>query len=141
MLPIKSINELTYFYIFRNTQNIETFLFFPSNRCTGPFINQVTNIPGIFRKYVYWSSRRKVIFDMFATLPCSLTFLPHTKTGSRSVHLELSIRQHVLSIRSHAKGEIYCIIRFLVWKGKPPVEVYNEVKTACGDKAMNRTTV
>ena len=27
------------------------------------------------------------------------------------------------------------------WKGKTPVEVYNEVKPAYGDKAMNRTSV
>ena len=34
------------------------------------------------------------------------------------------------------------VIRYLVWKGKTPVEVYSdEVKTAYGDKAMNRTSV
>ena len=33
------------------------------------------------------------------------------------------------------------IIRYLVWKGKVPVEVYNEVKTAYGDNAMNCTRV
>lgn len=29
---------------------------------------------------------------------------------------------------------------YLVWKGKPPFEAYNEVRTSCGDKAMNRTS-
>ncbi|KAG5315365.1 SETMR methyltransferase, partial [Pseudoatta argentina] len=37
--------------------------------------------------------------------------------------------------------EIRSVIRYLVWKGKTPVEVYNEVKTAYGDKGMNRTSV
>ncbi|KYQ52766.1 hypothetical protein ALC60_08105 [Trachymyrmex zeteki] len=46
-----------------------------------------------------------------------------------------------MSIQSPAKCEIRGIIRYLVWKGKTPVEVYNEVKTAYGDKAMNRTSV
>ncbi|KYN16305.1 PREDICTED: putative uncharacterized protein FLJ37770 [Trachymyrmex cornetzi] len=44
-------------------------------------------------------------------------------------------------IQSPAKCEIRGVIRYLVWKGKTPVEVYNEVKTAYGDKAMNRTSV
>ncbi|KAG5316575.1 SETMR methyltransferase, partial [Pseudoatta argentina] len=42
---------------------------------------------------------------------------------------------------SRAKCEIRSVIRYLVWKGKTPVEVYNEVKTAYGDKGMNRTSV
>ncbi|KAG5319567.1 MOS1T transposase, partial [Pseudoatta argentina] len=46
-----------------------------------------------------------------------------------------------MSIQSPAKCEIRSVIRYLVWKGKTPVEVYNEVKTACGDKGMNRTSV
>ncbi|KAG5311603.1 SETMR methyltransferase, partial [Pseudoatta argentina] len=44
-------------------------------------------------------------------------------------------------IQSPAKCEIRSVIRYLVWKGKTPVEVYNEVKTAYGDKGMNRTSV
>ena len=43
-----------------------------------------------------------------------------------------------MSIQSPAKCEIRGVIRYLVWKGKPPFEIYNEVKTAYGDKAMNR---
>ncbi|KAG5317977.1 SETMR methyltransferase, partial [Pseudoatta argentina] len=46
-----------------------------------------------------------------------------------------------MSIQSPAKCEIRSVIRYLVWKGKTPVEVYNEVKTAYGDKGMNRTNV
>ncbi|KAG5309177.1 SETMR methyltransferase, partial [Pseudoatta argentina] len=46
-----------------------------------------------------------------------------------------------MSIQSPAKCEIRSVIRYLVWKGKTPVEVYNEVKTAYGDKGMNRTSV
>lgn len=46
-----------------------------------------------------------------------------------------------MSIQSPAKCEIRGVIRYLVWKGKPPFEIYNEVKTAYGDKAMNRTSV
>ena len=33
------------------------------------------------------------------------------------------------------------VIRYLVWKEKTPVGVYNEVKTIYGDKAMNCTSV
>ncbi|KAG5322949.1 MOS1T transposase, partial [Pseudoatta argentina] len=46
-----------------------------------------------------------------------------------------------MSIQSPAKCEIRSVIRYLVWKGKTPVEVYNEVKIAYGDKGMNRTSV
>ncbi|KAF2887416.1 hypothetical protein ILUMI_18757 [Ignelater luminosus] len=46
-----------------------------------------------------------------------------------------------MSIQSPAKCEIPVVIRYLVWKGKTSVVVYNEVKTAYGDKAMNRTSV
>ncbi|KAG5308973.1 SETMR methyltransferase, partial [Pseudoatta argentina] len=46
-----------------------------------------------------------------------------------------------MSIQSPAKCEIRSVIRYLVWKGKTPVEVYNEVKTAYGDTGMNRTSV
>ncbi|KAG5320738.1 GVQW3 protein, partial [Pseudoatta argentina] len=46
-----------------------------------------------------------------------------------------------MSIQSPAKYEIRSVIRYLVWKGKTPVEVRNEVKTAYGDKGMNRTSV
>ncbi|KAG5313020.1 SETMR methyltransferase, partial [Pseudoatta argentina] len=46
-----------------------------------------------------------------------------------------------MSIQSPAKCEIRSVIRYLVWKEKTPVEVYNEVKTAYGDKGMNRTSV
>ncbi|KAG5313015.1 GVQW3 protein, partial [Pseudoatta argentina] len=46
-----------------------------------------------------------------------------------------------MSIQSPAKCEIRSVIRYLVWKGKTPVEVYNEVKTVYGDKGMNRTSV
>ncbi|KAG5317974.1 GVQW3 protein, partial [Pseudoatta argentina] len=46
-----------------------------------------------------------------------------------------------MSIQSPAKYEIRSVIRYLVWKGKTPVEVHNEVKTAYGDKGMNRTSV
>ena len=34
--------------------------------------------------------------------------------------------------------KIHGVIHYLVWMGKTPVEAYNEVKTAYGDKAMNR---
>ena len=44
-----------------------------------------------------------------------------------------------MSIESPAKCEIRAVIRYLVWKGKAPVDVYNEVKTAYGDAAMNRS--
>ena len=46
-----------------------------------------------------------------------------------------------MSIQSPAKCEIYGIISYLVQKGKTPVEIYNEVKTVYGDKAMNRMSV
>ncbi|KAG5324974.1 MOS1T transposase, partial [Pseudoatta argentina] len=46
-----------------------------------------------------------------------------------------------MSIQSPAKCEIRSVIRYLIWKGKTPVEVYNEVKTAYSDKSMNRTSV
>ncbi|KAG5305819.1 SETMR methyltransferase, partial [Pseudoatta argentina] len=46
-----------------------------------------------------------------------------------------------MSIQSPAKCEIRSVIRYLVWKGKTPVGVYNEVKTAYGDTGMNRTSV
>ena len=46
-----------------------------------------------------------------------------------------------MSIQSPTKCEIRGIIRYLVWKGKTPVGVYNEIKTAYGDKAMNHTSV
>ncbi|KAK4872242.1 hypothetical protein RN001_016366 [Aquatica leii] len=46
-----------------------------------------------------------------------------------------------MSIQSPAKCEIRGVIRYLVWKEKPPFEIYNEVKTAYGDKAMNCTNV
>ncbi|KAG5324227.1 SETMR methyltransferase, partial [Pseudoatta argentina] len=46
-----------------------------------------------------------------------------------------------MSIQSPAKCEIRSVIRYLIWKGKTSVEVYNEVKTAYGDKGMNRTSV
>ncbi|KAG5322549.1 MOS1T transposase, partial [Pseudoatta argentina] len=46
-----------------------------------------------------------------------------------------------MSIQSPAKCEIRSVICYLVWKGKTPVKVYNEVKTAYGDKGMNRTSV
>ena len=39
-----------------------------------------------------------------------------------------------MSIPSPAKCEIRSAIRYLVWNGKPPIEVHNEVKTAFGDK-------
>uniref|UniRef100_A0A8D8R8P0 Histone-lysine N-methyltransferase SETMAR n=1 Tax=Cacopsylla melanoneura TaxID=428564 RepID=A0A8D8R8P0_9HEMI len=46
-----------------------------------------------------------------------------------------------MSIQSPAKCEIRAVIRYLVVKGKTPVEVFNEVKSAYGDGAMNRTNV
>ena len=46
-----------------------------------------------------------------------------------------------MSIQSPAKCEISGVIRYLVWKVKTPVEVYNEVETAYGDQAINPTTV
>ncbi|KAG5325758.1 SETMR methyltransferase, partial [Pseudoatta argentina] len=46
-----------------------------------------------------------------------------------------------MSIQSPAKCEIRSVIRYLVWKGKTPVEVYNEVKTEYGNTGMNRTSV
>ena len=42
-----------------------------------------------------------------------------------------------MSIQSPTKYEI-C---YLILKGKTPVQAYNEVKTAYGDKAMNHTSV
>ena len=44
-------------------------------------------------------------------------------------------------IQSPAKFKISGILHYLVWKGKTPVEVYKEVKTVYGDKAMNWTSV
>jgi hypothetical protein len=41
-----------------------------------------------------------------------------------------------MSIQSPAKCEI-----LIIWKGKTPVKVYNEVKTAYGDNAMNCKSV
>ena len=81
---------------------------------------------------------------MLATLVCSLIPPLHYEIGSRSVHWELSIQNRFhekKSIQSPAKCKICSIIRYLVWKRKTPVEVYNKVKTAFGDKAMNRTRV
>ena len=46
-----------------------------------------------------------------------------------------------MSILSPAKCEIRGVILYFVWKGKTQVEVYNEVKTAYGDKAMNPMSV
>ena len=46
-----------------------------------------------------------------------------------------------MSIQSLAMCKIRSVICYLVWKGKPPVEVYNEVNTTYGDKAMNRTSL
>ncbi|KAF2895151.1 hypothetical protein ILUMI_11022 [Ignelater luminosus] len=46
-----------------------------------------------------------------------------------------------MSIQSPAKCEIRGGICYLVWKGKTSVEVYNEVKTAYDNKAMNRMSV
>ncbi|KAG5315403.1 GVQW3 protein, partial [Pseudoatta argentina] len=46
-----------------------------------------------------------------------------------------------MSIQSPAKCEIRSVIRYLIWKGKTPVEVYNKVQTVYGDKGMNRTSV
>ena len=46
-----------------------------------------------------------------------------------------------MSIQSPTKCAIRGIICYLIWKGKTPVEVYNQVKTAYGDEAMNRTSV
>ncbi|KAL3266689.1 hypothetical protein HHI36_010851 [Cryptolaemus montrouzieri] len=43
-------------------------------------------------------------------------------------------------IQSPNKCKIRDIIRYLVWKGKPPFSIYNEVKTAYGEKAINRTS-
>ena len=37
--------------------------------------------------------------------------------------------------------KIHGVIHYLVWMGKTPVEAYNEVKTAYGDKAMNCMSV
>jgi hypothetical protein len=81
---------------------------------------------------------------MLAALPCSLIPLLHNETGLRSVHCELLMWQLFLwkmSLQSSAKCGIHGIIRYLIWKGKTPVEVYNEVKTTYGYKAMNRTSV
>lgn len=46
-----------------------------------------------------------------------------------------------MSIQSPAKCEIRAVIRYLVVKGKAPVEIFNEVKTVYGAKIMNRTSV
>ena len=44
-------------------------------------------------------------------------------------------------IQSSTKCEIRGVIHYLVQKGKTLVEVYIELKTAYGDKAMNHTNV
>ena len=85
---------------------------------------------------------RGIFFDMLGILLCSL-IPPFCNTSLRSVCWELSMRQKVLwkmSIQHPAKCKLYSIIRYLVWKRKIPVEVY-EVKTAYGDKGMNHTSV
>jgi hypothetical protein len=46
-----------------------------------------------------------------------------------------------MSIQSPSKCKICGIIHYLVSKEKTPVEVYNEVKTAYGDEAMNSMSV
>ena len=46
-----------------------------------------------------------------------------------------------MSIQYPAKCKICDVIHYLVWKEKTLIEVYNEVKTAYGDKAMNCTSV
>jgi hypothetical protein len=46
-----------------------------------------------------------------------------------------------MSIQSPAKCEIWGVICYFIWKAKTLVEVHNEVKTAYGDKAMNRMSV
>ena len=46
-----------------------------------------------------------------------------------------------MSIQSPDKCQIRGVILYLVWKGKTPFEVYNEVKPKYDDKAVNRTRV
>jgi len=46
-----------------------------------------------------------------------------------------------MSIHSPAKCEKRNVIRYLFWKGKPAVEVFNEVENACGDNDLNRTSM
>ena len=46
-----------------------------------------------------------------------------------------------MSIQSRAKCVIRGVVRYLVWKGKTLLEVYKEIKTAYGVKAMNSTSV
>ena len=46
-----------------------------------------------------------------------------------------------MSIESPAKSEILGVVGYFIWKEKTQFEVYNEVKTAYGGKAMNRTSV
>ena len=46
-----------------------------------------------------------------------------------------------MPIQSPVKCKICGVIRYLVWKGKTQIEIYNEVKTAYDDKTMNSTSV
>ena len=46
-----------------------------------------------------------------------------------------------MSIQSPAKCKTRGVIRYLVWKGKTPVEVYNEVETGYGDKDIESVQV
>jgi hypothetical protein len=46
-----------------------------------------------------------------------------------------------MSIHSPAKCEKRSVIRYLFWKGKPAVKVFNEVENACGDNDLNRTSM
>ena len=55
----------------------------------------------------------------------------------RSVNVTIGFMNNVNLI----SREIHGVICYLIWKVKSPVEVYNEVKTAYDDKAMNRTSV
>ena len=74
---------------------------------------------------------------MLATLPCSLIPPRRNETGSTSA------RYCILKYVDPISRQVWkrSVIRYLFWKGEPPVEVYNEVENAYGDKTMNRTSV
>ena len=84
-------------------------------------------------------------FRQVGYTPCSLIPPLRNKSHSMSVPtlrtVDATIGFVKISMLSPPKCEIRGVIRYLVRKGETLAEVYNEVKTAYGDKAVNHTSV
>jgi len=79
--------------------------------------------------------------DFFSTcwIHCSVVwFLPSVTRPARRQYATVFWK---MSIHSPAKCEKRSVIRYLFWKGKPAVKVFNEVENACGDNDLNRTSM